>query len=318
MSNTPPDYSQERSRKPKNLHIAHRRSASELTTLMVEQYNLQRQLEAVQSQQKVLLQQQQQPLAQQVQPSEPYRSHSRTPSSSAPKLTSSSTNSHQTHVRRHSLGLTEAKKAAATQKQSNMASFGGGETSPVSPQLNSPDSIGGYRFPNSPDMSTRETSIANSSASTNAKPWAYGQQTFKFPPDAPNNLLPPAPSFGQPSPERGHQRRGSHYRSNSRNFEGSSNINSNWRSQQSPMGGASGHQRNQSNNNLSPPSVFVPGHKNRSSSLGGGNSSVSSLSNFMPQGNANNGNGRKSLFAPYLPQSSLPELISEGRLVTGI
>ncbi|KAM9932326.1 hypothetical protein OXX80_008036 [Metschnikowia pulcherrima] len=318
MSNTPPDYSSERSRKPKNLHIAHRRSPSELTTLMVEQYNLQRQLEAVQSQQKVLLQQQQQPLAQQVQPPEPYRSHSRTPSSSAPKLTSSSTNSHQTHVRRHSLGLTEAKKAAATQKQSNMASFCGGETSPVSPQLNSPDSIGGYRFPNSPDMSTRETSIANSSASTNAKPWAYGQQAFKFPPDAPNNLLPPAPSFGQPSPERGHQRRGSHYRSNSRNFEGSSNINSNWRSQQSPMGGASGHQRNQSNNNLSPPSVFVPGHKNRSSSLGGGNSSVSSLSNFMPQGNANNGNGRKSLFAPYLPQSSLPELISEGRLVTGI
>ncbi|KAM9920613.1 hypothetical protein OXX80_012399 [Metschnikowia pulcherrima] len=130
MSNTPPDYSSERSRKPKNLHIAHRRSPSELTTLMVEQYNLQRQLEAVQSQQKVLLQQQQQPLAQQVQPPEPYRSHSRTPSSSAPKLTSSSTNSHQTHVRRHSLGLTEAKKAAATQKQSNMASFGGGETLP--------------------------------------------------------------------------------------------------------------------------------------------------------------------------------------------
>lgn len=208
-----------------------------------------------------------------------------------------------------------------------MASLGGNapqyDASPASPQLSALEGIGGYRFPNLPEANARDAGAVN------AKPWAYGQQTFKFPAEPPSSLLPPAPSFGQPSPERGHQRRGSHYRSNSRNFEGSSNnINSNWRSQQLPMGGAAGggvggaHQRNQSsNNNLSPPSAFVPGHKHRSSSLGGGNSSVSSLSNFMPQGgNNNNGNsnGRKSLFAPYLPQSSLPDLISEGRLVTGI
>ena len=40
----------------------------------------------------------------------------------------------------------------------------------------------------------------------------------------------------------------------------------------------------------------------------------------MGQGNNNNNgnaNGRKSLFAPYLPQMSLPDLINEGRLVTG-
>jgi len=47
------------SKKPRNLHIAHRRSPSELTTLMVEQYNLQRQLEQVQLQQKQIMQAQQ-------------------------------------------------------------------------------------------------------------------------------------------------------------------------------------------------------------------------------------------------------------------
>ncbi|GEQ67309.1 hypothetical protein JCM33374_g973 [Metschnikowia sp. JCM 33374] len=325
MSNTPPEFPHDRLRKPRNLHIAHRRSPSELTTLMVEQYNLQRQLEAVQSQQKVLLQQQSQQ-AQQISPPEPYRSHSRTSSISGSKLSSGSSNSHQTHVRRHSLGITEAMKAAATQKQSNMASLAGNtsnDTSPISPQLSSPEGLGGYRFPSVSDSNATSlaSSASGSGSGSNAKPWAHGQQSFKFPPEPPSSLLPPVPSYGQPSPERGgHQRRGSHYRSNSRNFEGSSNINSNWRSQQSPMGANTAHQRNQSNINLSPPSMFVPGHKNRSSSLGGGNSSVSSLSNFMPQSNNGNGNtnGRKSLFAPYLPQSSLPDLINEGRLVTGI
>ncbi|OBA19354.1 RNB-domain-containing protein [Metschnikowia bicuspidata var. bicuspidata NRRL YB-4993] len=319
MSNSALDSSLEKSRKPKNLHIAHRRSPSELTTLMVEQYNLQRQLEAVQQQQKALLQQQQ-PTSHLSQPLEPYRSHSRTSSSNQNKLPSSLANLHQTHARRHSLGLSEAKKAAATQKQSNMASLGGGpsqnELTPVSPQLAVPGDVGGYRFPNSPDMNARDTPSGSYGATSNAKAWTPGHQSFKFPVEAPNNLLPPAPTFGQVSPERNHQRRGSHYRSNSRNFDNSGSIVSNWRSQQLPIGGTSGHQRNQSNNNLSPPSAFVPGHKNRSSSLGGGNSSVSSMSNFMPQGN-NNGNGRKSLFAPYLPQSSLPDLINEGRLVTG-
>ena len=49
---------------PKQIHIAHRRSASELTNLMIEQFTLQRQLEIVQAQQQQLIAQQQQ-LAQQ-------------------------------------------------------------------------------------------------------------------------------------------------------------------------------------------------------------------------------------------------------------
>ncbi len=83
------------------------------------------------------------------------------------------------------------------------------------------------------------------------------------------------------------------------------------------MGGASGHQRNQSNNNLSPPSTFVPGHKNRSSSLGAvtypyHHCPISCLKATPTM------KWQEVPFRPYLPQSSLPELISEGRLVTGI
>lgn len=53
-------------------------------------------------------------------------------------------------------------------------------------------------------------------------------------------------------------------------------------------------------------SDFTPGHSRNKSSYGG---STSSITQFQ--------SGRKSLFAPYLPQNSLPELIADGRLVTG-
>lgn len=300
--------------KPKNLHIAHRRSPSEFTHLMVEQYNLQRQNEAQQKgppQNPSLLNQLQPPPT-----ADPGSPHSRNPSFSGHRRTGSTGNPQQGHARRHSLQLNEAMKAAASQKQSNMASLTASTStdsstleSPKSPQLN--EGFGGFRFPNNQDTDANLNQ---------EKPLAYGSLAFKFPPEsnATSTLLPPVPTFGQSSPDRSHQRRGSHFRSNSRNND----INSNWRSQQLPSGvsGANSHQRNLSNNNMTPPSFFVPGHKNNNSSLGGGNSSISSLSQFMPQGSNNNsnGNGRKSLFAPYLPQSSLPELIDDGRLVTGI
>lgn len=310
----------ERSRKPKNLYIAHRRSPSELTTLMVEQYNLQRQLEAVQLQQKQLLQQQQLLLLLTV-PQEGYKSHSRNLSTNNAnhRRTGSLGGSQQGHARRHSLGLNEAIKAAASQKQSNLASLGSNATnSPPGlraalPTLghsnSSSESLGGFRFPNNAPDSERELSPGHS----RSRSLAYGQQ-FKFPPEN-SSFLPPVPGFSSTSPERGHQRRGSHLRSNSRNLD-NSNINSNWRSQQQPAG------QQYSSATLEPPLFFVPGHRNKSSSYGGGGS-VSSLSQFNPnmgQGNNNNNgnaNGRKSLFAPYLPQMSLPDLINEGRLVTG-
>lgn len=330
MSNPP------EGKKP-NIHIAHRRSPSELTTLMVEQYNLQRQLEAVQAQQQQILQQQQQysyphkPADSMPPPGLPRGAalgplHSRSSSFNANahgaagvhRRTGSNTNGHN---RRHSLGLNEAIKAAATQRQLNNRLAMG--LPPQPPATASPDSESSFKFP------------AERAASSPA-----ALPLFKFPPEPTTlpALLPPTPNFDiTTSPERGagaggsagaHQRRSSaHYRSNSRNFDphGAVNMNLNWRHQRQPLlqlpapyplpllllplhasppaGG------------LEPPS-FVPGHRSRNSSYGGGGGggSISSLSHLMPTTALN---GRKSLFSPYLPQLPLPDLIAEGRLVTG-
>lgn len=329
-------------KKTRNLHIAHRKSPSELTNLMVEQYNLQKQLEAVQAQQKQILQQQQQQQPQFAYPSGPdlmpppssYRSHSR--SSSAASQSGQPFNHRRTgsntspgHNRRHSLGINEAMKAAATQRQNNMTSLSPSSSTKASlshdessyAKADEPSSPGSFKFPPSGHGSDSDSASPPHSGHSRSRSLAYGQQSFKFPPEGNPSLLPPTPNFSfSHSPERGggHQRRGSHYRSGSRNFDpnGHTNMNSNWRVQQQ------GNQRQQNSQQLEPPlASFVPGHRPRHSSYGGG-SSISSLSQFMPnnQGNNNNGSnasGRKSLFAPYLPQSTLPELIADGRLVTG-
>lgn len=375
--NAPENLSPDNRRRPKNLHIAHRRSPSELTNLMVEQYNLQRQLEAVQAQQKQLMETQaQQAQVQQNELMPPPGGigggigggHSRTSSSGSgygPSTgTGTGTGSHRRtgsssnmgHNRRHSLGLNEAIKAAANQRQSNKTSLsppsasgvsasGVSASGPSASQGSGPENdIGSFKFPpGGGEYDPAESLSPPSSTHGRSRSLAYGQQSFKFPPDK-GSLLPPTPNFTiSHSPERGqnlgqghsqnqghsqghsqnqnqnHQRRGSHYRTGSRNFD-SSNMNNNWRSQQ----GASPHHR-QMSSQLEPPQPFVPGHRSINSSYGGG-SSVSSLSHFMPGGgNGGGGNGgpggnaggRKSLFAPYLPQSSLPELINDGRLVTG-
>lgn len=358
-NNTPARVS---SRKGKNLHVAHRRSPSELTNLMVEQYNLQRQLEQVQAQQKLLEEQQKQqqqqfvyPPPQQGQgellppPSSPgfggnnRGSHSRSSSINSHRRTGSGgANTAHGHSRRHSLGLNEAIKAAANQRQNNRTST----LSPSVPnesKIDSNDAIGSFKFP--PSSNSDDAPASPEPTSHNrSRSLAYGQQPFKFPPTPDqsnesrgNSLLPPNPNFTvTQSPDRGHNRRSSHFRSRSRgggsNAEG---MNSNWRAQQqSPQQQQQNHNRQSST--LEPPQAgFVPGHKPRNSSYGGG-SSVSSLLHFLPsnggsqisshqQGGGaggpniglNSNNGRKTLFAPYLPQSSLPELINEGRLVTG-
>lgn len=213
------------------------------------------------------------------------------------------------------MGLSEAIKAAANQRQSNRSSLS--PSTPTNGGNSSNDETLSFKFPaDSGDTSPPVSS--GGGGHSRSRSLAYGQQSFKFPasssPEAPapsnsgGSLLPPTPNFSiTHSPDRGHQRRSSHYRSNSRNFDpnGATNMNGNWR-----------HQRSNSAA-LEPPS-FVPGHKPRNSSFGGG--SISSMSLFSNNGNNshnNNSNGRKSLFAPYLPQSSLPELINDGRLVTG-
>lgn len=340
------------SRKGKNLHVAHRRSPSELTTLMVEQYNLQRQLDQVQAQQRQILEQQQQQQQQYLQPQFEYPplsssshsdflhssqqsnhnnsrgSHSRSSSTTnnnynnTHRRTGSASGTAHGHTRRHSLALNEAIAAADQQRTSRLSS------SPLHGEAADDQKIGSFKFPpENNDSSSPSNAIHDRSRSL-----AYGQQSFKFPAtpsqevtSGNNSLLPPTPNFSiTQSPERGggsHNRKPSHYRTASRNSEG---INQNWRHQNIHLTPQTGSHHRQSSG-LEPPPGFVPGHRPRQSSYGGGNS-VSSISQFLPnsgaggqggQGGQSTSNGRKSLFAPYLPQSSLPELINEGRLVTG-
>lgn len=290
MSGSEPPGQSGQGRK-KNLYIAHRRSPSELTTLMVEQYNLQRQLEAVQSQQKQLLE-----------------GHQRLPSQGGGHRRTGSASS-QGHSRRHSLGLNEAIKAAANQRQSQVPQDSQGFLQPLTQPLQPQGLPLGQNASGQLQLDFRFPSPNYAAAASEGSPRGHSRsrlyQQFKFPPDN-NPLHPPAPTFLL-SPERGgqgHLRRGSHARLNSK----TDGINSNWRLQQQPA-----HQRTLLA--LEPPQ-FVPGHKGRGSSFGG---LVLSLLQFMPnQGGGGQGSGRKSLFAPYLPQLSLPELIGDGRLVTGI
>ncbi|ODQ80775.1 hypothetical protein BABINDRAFT_160988 [Babjeviella inositovora NRRL Y-12698] len=315
---------------PRKLHIAHRRSPSELTNLMIEQFNLQKQLEYVQQQQQQIIQDQkmnpetiQQALAASNGPATPFahqRGHSRTgsnvgststphrrggsvnygnlshnpsPSTNPPGLTVPTGNQALGHIRRHSLGIHEAKKAAAYAQSQRVSPSRTASTS-ESTRASPPPAPPAFKFPPEPETES-------------PKSFLFPQKPpgLEIPfPSAPPGLTPPnamtPPSYGE---RRGH----THYRSNSRNFDPNTalNINSNWRS---PLVSSTPQHQPSQPQHLDP---FVPGHRNRSS-MGG---SMSSMQGVNPNQGA--GPQRKSLFAPYLPQSSLPELVAEGRLVVG-
>lgn len=199
----------------------------------------------------------------------------------------------QGHARRHSLALSEAKKAAAIAQAKRT---GTGEGSPNSPSGSSPNSRSSpsidapsFKFPSSPEKST-ESGSPSRQYNKNYRATSP-QRSFQFP----------------ASGSSGEQDFRSHNRSNSRNFEG------NWRQpapSQQPL--------QQPQDYLSPTGPFVPGHRSR-----GSYNSVSSIQAFgmMPPPNQFQGGNqqqRKSLFAPYLPQANLPGLLAEGRLVSGI
>lgn len=210
------------------------------------------------------------------------------------------------HTRRHSLGLAEAKKAAA-EAQANrynlpsklpVADSSSVDTNTGSSADTSSPPV--FRFPGSPKLTPTDELMSADRLHFRNRSIASPQKAFQFPSSASNNtssnqqtLQPPQPAFAErrQSAGLGHRSTGS-------------DLSSNWR-KSTPM--------TPSNSVNAPTSheagSFVPGHRSRNS-LGG--SSISSMSQFNNQGQ------RKSLFAPYLPQSSLPELINEGKLVTGI
>ncbi|EDO18881.1 hypothetical protein Kpol_1023p50 [Vanderwaltozyma polyspora DSM 70294] len=347
---------------PKQIHVAHRRSQSELTNLMIEQFTLQRQLEIVQAQQQHIMAQQQQ-LAQQAsqylntnnsnnntfipQIPNPYFSsnnymgspkhnnngsnrnggHSRNNSgyhnngnnyNQPPVINvqdsdgnkqyayghskNASQSSIYGHSRRHSLGLNEAKKAAAEEQAKRSAPEQDEKTSARkqdgSSNNNKMDPPPGFKFPASTDSTSQVLSPQKRSTSQGSD---AGQ--FKFPPssgksdsnDSDDNFT--RVSHHQTSKSKGNDQ-------NRRNNSQSSYQLSPFRHRQTNS------KDYNSFSALEPPAVFQPGHKNRPS-----NSSIQSFGSHA----TNNGSGqRKPLFAPYLPQANIPELIQEGRLVAGV
>ncbi|AMD19207.1 HBR306Cp [Eremothecium sinecaudum] len=321
----------------RKIHIAHRKSPCELTNLMIEQFNLTRQLDIGQQQHSPV--QKHHNISQLsenhaygatvapvgatsfLQPPQPQfnnspapntsnksRSHSRNNSgfysgnndfggSSSHRRTGSQSSVYG-HTRRHSLGLNEAKKAAAEEQAKRAVSI-----------LSSTPT----KLEHSPDG---EESSANISA-------------FKFPPPAPvppqaghrraNSAMSPNRSFQFPATSSGKENQDdspavdhSHRRTSSRGQD-LPGINSNWRVQQTHQQQSSSYHKTSYSNQgfgLDPSPVFQPGHRSR-----GSNASTHS---FNSSPGANNANGRKSLFAPYLPQANIPQLIEEGRLVAGV
>jgi protein SSD1 len=355
----------------RNLHIAHRRSPSELTPLMgkcflfanasvyvltatlVEQLALQQQIEMLQAQQQQIMAQHQQyaqaglmpshgmvpppppppqnaaglmppPTLQpssymapnygqfpsagggqqqhhpQPQPQQHHGGHRRAQSSIP---TGGGGGGSYGHGRRHSLALNEAKKAAAlaqAKRQGSDSSPGksgddGGGNSGAATTSSPPNTMPTFKFPaSSPNKS--DSSPGSSGGGGGGGFRGHGRsQSMQQPYGRYNRSSSPHRGFqfpASPSNNEGGGGGGGHHRSNSRNFD------SNWR-------------QPADNNNAG---GFVPGHRPR----GSFNSSISSMSGFYPQmQGGNNVQGRKSLFAPYLPQASLPGLLDEGRLVAG-
>ena len=224
------------------------------------------------------------------------------------------------HNRRHSLALPEARRAAEkaqAMKQSAAFAFpnsssstntGGATNSDRS--IASGDPVSPQRRNASPQRRSNAHARSQSNMS-NRNATSPVRTTFQFPPG--QGLSSQTMDSNIARSSSGHGRQGS------RTFE------ANWRSgppvtQEAPY--------------------FTPGHRARSSV----SSSISSLQNFgqgypyaqslpvlgmmtpmgpimqqtmqQPQPNSN-AQQRKSLFSPYLPQATLPALLSDGRLVAG-
>ncbi|ODV91698.1 hypothetical protein CANCADRAFT_55517 [Tortispora caseinolytica NRRL Y-17796] len=319
-----------RGRLSRSLHIAHRRSPSELTPLIAEQLALQKRLEQLQQQQQQIISQQQQmgisssasatnsafrknpafpsfaasssspsaPSFSLPQPNPDFIGHRRAQStnafaesSSAPMPPPSSISrqaSHPSahssisgHGRRHSLALTEAKRAAAISQQlrTSPSSTIPGQVSQQAYSATSPTvpSSGVFQFPppsSSPDK--------GNSSPTHQGPAIHIR--------SPSNEIPASNPGTSPHPT-------SHSRFSSLGHSRSTSTHTRF-----------GHERASSRSFLQ--SNYDGGFNagNRRHAPSASVSSISSQSHGQ----------RKSLFTPYLPQAALPGLIAEGKLVAGI
>ena len=349
---------------PKQIHVAHRKSQSELTDLMVEQFTLQKQLEIVQAQQQHLLQQQQNVSQQSGQyyngnnltsstysgyynspkypsgTSQKSRTHSRNNSGYYNNYSTNTNynansnynnnnqyfqepnNSHRRsssqssvygHSRRHSLVLNEAKKAAA-EEQAKRVSGVAVNIEDLSLEETSFEKPSGFKFPSNLSLSPSESPSQSQTSPSHQPNTSDSNSTtniscFQFPQTQ--------SSAGDDEGNTGNDfilTSSTHRRTKSRSNDPNSSSSSNWRShlqsnpsQQSPFRHRQSNSREfNSISSLEAPAYFQKGHKPRAS-----NGSIQIYNN-------NNPNQRKSLFAPYLPQANIPQLIEEGKLVVGI
>lgn len=284
------------------VNIAHRRTPSELTPLVQQNLALQQQVEMLTAQNQHMMHQQMSavqppPLGApqsvyiappQLLPPPPQVFHSRAGSHSSNQLSpSGSQHGRQRsmgHVRRHSLAVSEAMRAAQER------SSGGSPTLQSGPQL----------FSTSPGQANSPLSV-NNPVSTETVP------QFRFPPS------PDRPEHVPERTGRGHNRSQS-----SSSFR--RQTPSPQRFQFPPSADSQGLQ------NLQPPPPLQAGHHSRrtsnwqSDSFSGSfshRSRPSNASDFSPNQQQHAQAGRKSLFVPYLPQATIPEMLSEGLLVTG-
>lgn len=260
--------------------------------------------------------------------------------SNPPPIPSQSTNTSLTnqpgHARRHSLALSEAKKAAAIAQAKRSASPSAASSStntanaqnplPSSPPNLSSTQIPSFKFPNSPERAESSSTQSGSASSPRSHarsqslqiPTRRQQQQQQYRGTPPSNGFQfPASNTPQGSMDDFYRPNHQHQRSNSRNFD------SNWRQPQQPP------QQLPINESQPPSNQFIPGHRSGRSF---NNNSTSSIQTFLyppvpfgtpgvPHLQIPGGQQqpqRKSLFAPYLPQASLPGLLAEGKLVAGI
>ncbi|XBW36023.1 hypothetical protein QEN19_001598 [Hanseniaspora menglaensis] len=286
-------------RKPQKIHVAHRRSPSELTTLMIEQLNLSS--DGNSSSNSAFLpppptvtvhqsptrssnhQRTSSDSVQQANTMSPGqyqnspRSHSRNGSNAGGHSRNNS--GHFGHSRRQSLQLNEAKKHAI-EEQTKRGVLANNGSSGSSPDTLVSSTNEDYTFPKS---SVNKTLSRNSSVSSRT-------QQFQFPQSGMNNENADVNSDFLTSPRKFKFGSGtSHSRTNSNNL---------------------------TNKFLHTPTNSISQDQGSSSELlepFAHKSNQPSISSVTP----NNPNQRKSLFAPYLPQANIPKLIEEGRLVVG-
>lgn len=297
-------------RKPQKIHVAHRRSPSELTTLMIEQLNLEGDNSSSSNNNSNATFLPPPPTVTVHQSPNRNNSHQRTSSDTAqqsnlmsPGQFQNSPRSHSRngsysgnnngghsrnnsgqlgHTRRQSLQLNEAKKHAI-EEQTKRGVLSGNGSNGSSPDTLVNNTNEDYTFPKG---ANNKVLSRNSSVSSRS-------QQYQFPQVGSNNDSTETNNDFLISPRKFKFGSGpSHSRNNSNNLS--------TKFSHTPTNSLS-YEQNNSNNGLMEPFT----HKSNQVS-------VSSINN-----NNNNSNQRKSLFAPYLPQANIPQLIEEGRLVVG-